>query len=494
MELVTRVNKLNNIAKLCFDFQLKKRVQKLPNREVASWVRTRLASMGPTFIKIGQFVSTRSDVFGEEFTAELKQLQDNVPSIPFQDIKSTLSAFESKFEFINEDPIASASIGQVHLGRLLNGEDVVVKIKRPNIDSQIKEDFGMLLFFIKFLKMFSTDRTLTEFEILFTEYYNLLHEEIDFKREISNMQAFFKMFARSNNYIKVPRVYPELCDNDVITMEYVPTIKIDDIAVLKELKFNRELMAQKLIEAYVTQIIEYGYVHIDPHPGNLGITRGGKLVFYDYGMILNLDNKIKENFNSLLVAIYDKDIDVIADIAMDMGLIVIEDKNVPYFKFFLLSFLDYIEKLDIENFKISYIDKVDQANMPFLISSKFLLLLRGLSILEGICKKLDPGFNYKKTLDPYISEYLVDMTYIENRAIADIDIIKNVPERMRTNKVKIEILEKNYAQLEKSIMRKNNQKHYFVVGLVVSLAVEHELGFGAFSGLLFTTIFYMYLK
>jgi predicted unusual protein kinase regulating ubiquinone biosynthesis (AarF/ABC1/UbiB family) len=491
MSLLIKTNKLSNIVKFSADYYYQKNINKLSNKQIGKWTKNKLSDMGPTFIKIGQFISTRSDVFGEEFTNELKQLQDNVKAISFEKLSSTFDKYKLNFEYIKSEPLASASIGQVHLAKLLTGEDVVIKIKRPNISVDINEDFGLLLALIKFLKFFSDDRKLTEFEILFTEYYNLLNEEIDFNREMNNMKIFQKIFSTYKQYIKVPKVYEEFSNNDIITMEYVPTIKINDVDTLQKLNFNCELISNKLIECYVNQIIEHGYVHIDPHPGNLGITKKGKIVFYDYGMILNLDNKIKENFNSLLIAIYDKDVDMIANIALDMELIVIENKNMPYFKSFLLSFLTYIENLDIEDFKVSYIDKVDQSNMPFLISSKFLLLLRGLSILEGICKKLDPNFNYKKTLDPYISNYLVDVKYLENRAIADFDMIKIMPDKVSQHNIKIDILEKSIIEMEKTITRKNDHRSYFIYTFIFSLLLQFEYDIGIPTYILFVGIFYM---
>lgn len=430
---------LKKTVRFYIGFEHKRLVKKYTPRQLGAWCKEQLVNMGPTFIKIGQFVSTRSDVFGKDITDELKDLQDNVAPLEWYVLKDKIP--QGIFTQIEEKPVASASIGQVHVAKIGDSE-VVLKVKRPNIDEQIRSDFEGLLMFIRGMKVFSNDRRLIEFEILFTEYYNLLLQEIDFKQEAENMERFSTMF-RNTPWIRVPKVYKSYSNESCITMEYVPSFKINDTERLKEMSFSTEKISTKLVECYVDQIIKHGSVHIDPHPGNIGMTEKGQIVFYDYGMVLDLDQLIQKHFDELLVAIYDRDVDVIADLAVKIGLVVVEEKNLPYFKKFLMFFLSYIEKMDINDFKISYIDKIDKSNMPFLISSKFLLLMRGISILEGLCKQLDPNFNYKKPLDNYISEYLINIRYLENRAMADISAIQNMPSKLNEQKIEMEIISMN---------------------------------------------------
>jgi len=246
-------------------------------------------------------------------------------------------------------------------------------------------------------------------------------------------------------------------------MEYVPAVKIDDIVKLDQLSFNREKIAQMLIELFIRQVTEFGMVHIDPHPGNVGITENGKIVFYDFGMILVLDAKIKKNFTLFLTAVYDRNINDICNIAIDMGLVVIETKDIPYFKTFLISFLSYIENADLEEFKISYIGKINVNSTPFLISSKFVLLLRGISILEGVCKKLDPNFNFRKTLDPYINDFIVDVGYFENRAMNDMKRFTNMPDSMQISQIQLEVLENNLKAVENDLQKQKIEKYLLLL-------------------------------
>lgn len=457
-----------NVVKLYVDYQYLRRIKNYTNRDIGRWLKSRLADMGPSFIKIGQFMSTRKDVFGDDITDELKDLQDNVLPIPYNDLSHLLPVH--KFEDIDPSPIASASIGQVHKARLKNGTVVAVKFKRPNISQNINEDFLAILALIKLMKVVSNDRKIKEFEILFNEYYNLLQEEIDFKREAGNIKLFRDMF-KDTSYIKVPYVVDDCSNEEVITMEYVPSTKLTSLPA----KYNHPLIATKLIECYVKQIIDYGSIHIDPHPGNTGMTSDGKIVFYDYGMVLTLDKNIKEKFNSLLLAIYEKDINTICDITMEMGLIVVEKPNIPYFKSFLISFLMYIENLDIDEFKVSYIDKANKEDMPFLVSSKFILLMRGISILEGICKTLDKDFNYKSTLDPLIQEFIVDIRYIENKMMVDLNNIRTVPDQVKLNQIQLEILDKTMRDTNNQVQSQNNKRFYITIGTIFAMFLEYKV-------------------
>lgn len=481
MDLLKSINKT---VRFYSKFEYNRIIKKYTPKELGAWSKNEISRMGPSFIKIGQFVSTRSDVFSKELTDELKDLQDNVDPVPWEIIRQDIPV--EQFDEILIIPLASASIGQVHLAKL-NNIDVVIKIKRPNIEEDIKVDFQGLLTFIKFMKSFSNDRRLIEFEILFTEYYNLLQEEINFIKEANNMEKFKTMFENTP-WIKIPKLYKEYSNNTYITMEYVPGIKINDIEKLSEL-YNLEKISNKLLECYVDQIIKYGLIQIDPHPGNVSLTPDGKIVFYDYGMILDLDPKIQEHFDQLLMAIYDKDIDCISDLAIEMGLIVVDKKNIPYFKKFLIFFISYIEKLDINDFKISYIDDLNKSDMPFLISSKFLLLLRGLSILEGNCKLLDKNFNYKKSLDPYIQKYLIDFKYIENKAILDLSMIKTYPTTIKRQEIEIDILKQNFKQgiLEKDTMYKNKLSILGSLLLVISI-IHQDLVAPMYAAIIITVL------
>lgn len=450
LQIDKRLSKFCSISKVGVELMFQKHVKKAPDAAIGKIARERLTKMGPTFIKIGQFISTRSDIFGNEFTNELKILQDKIEPFEFNPESINLP----DIEYINPKPVATASIGQVYKGKHKNGREVAIKVKRPGIDQTIDTDFQAFLFLLDVLNIVSNKREATEFTILFNEYYRLLKEEIDFKKEVDNMVRFKAMF-KSKSYVKVPTPYVDICTNDIIVMEYVPAYRIDDMPKMTSLRFSKQKIAQKLVELFLDQILDHGVIHIDPHPGNVGISDKGKIVFYDYGMVQKVDIDFKKNLKDILLALYDKNIDYICQLLIDNKIVIIEQEKIPYLKNFVLSLINYVDNLDIDDFKMTFIDRIDTSEMPFVTSSKFLLILRGLSIIEGICKKLDPTFNYREVIEKYIDESVIDFQYLEKKAMMDIDNMRTMPDKVTQNEINIEIVQKSMQRMEGKFQPQN---------------------------------------
>jgi predicted unusual protein kinase regulating ubiquinone biosynthesis (AarF/ABC1/UbiB family) len=472
--------KLGKILKFASQFQYLNVVKKATPEELGIFTRDNLAFLGSTFIKIGQLLSTRSDVFDKRFTSQLTTLQDNVPPFDISIYRDDLTKLLNDFD---EQPIASASIGQVHKGVLKTGEIVAIKLKRPDIEKDIQTDFQMLLGLIAVLRKFGDRRELYELETIFKQYEVLLNEEIDFKREITNMQKFKTMFSSNQDtkWISVPTSYSSSSSNDIIVMEYLPAIKINDLEKIDSMNFDRKIIAEKLVESFIKQIVEYGKVHIDPHPGNVGITSKGKIVFYDYGMICDISPTLMNKFQELLVAVSEKDSDLIAKVMVEADIVSLEPENMIYLKSFVLSFLNYIEKVDVSYFKENFIDKISNNDLPFIINSNFLLILRGLTILEGVCKTLDPEFNYKKVIDPYINRsFPIDILYFEKRALKDIESIQklNINQVLSDNQkndIDKELLEKRLRDISNQ-REQDKSKLYMTNMVIVSILLSVGLG------------------
>lgn len=461
-----KISRLKSISSLGFNIIYLTKVRKASKAEIGKYTREQFTLMGPTFIKIGQFMSTRSDIFGSDFTEELKILQDK--NEPFDyNVKSLPVSVEEK-------PIATASIGQVYVGKV-SDNNIVVKVKRPNIDENIKIDFEVFIACLSIASLIANHRETMEFNILINEYYKILQEEVDFEKELKNLRHF-KVIFKDKKYVKVPLTYNELSNANYITMEYVPSIRIDDLAEIERLGFDRKKIANKLVELFLDQIILYGIIHIDPHPGNVGITKKGKIVFYDYGMVQSLDIDFKKDLKTILYAVSDRNIDYITDLLIKSGIIIIEADKVPYLKNFVMSFLKYLDNLDIADFKKNYIDKVDRTEMPFVISSKFLLILRAFSILEGVCKTLDRDFSYKDIIEKYIDDNIIDVNYLERRAMLDIDNMRTIPDKITKNEIQMEIMEKS---MQKSIVNKKqtNLKLGITVMILLLFDITDVVGF-----------------
>jgi predicted unusual protein kinase regulating ubiquinone biosynthesis (AarF/ABC1/UbiB family) len=470
---LNQINKASRISKLAIDIGVSKNFTKKDNVYIGKLVYNSLKDLGPTFIKIGQFLSTRSDIFGADFTDQLKGLQDNVAPMSKEDIAPLIERISSNFEYINDVPIAAASIGQVHIGKMTDGTPTAIKFKRRYISETINADFTMLLSIINFLKIFISHRQITEIEISLKEYYNLLLEEIDFYNEVSNMKSFKSQF-KSTKWIKVPMPYEGLCDNDIIVMEYVPAAKINDLIEIEKMNFDPSKISEKLLECFFIQIVQNGFVHIDPHPGNVGIDESGKIVFYDYGMFVKLDESLKDNIKDLFLALYDRDVEEVCKILVDLQIIIVEPDKLPSFKKFIASLLSYIDNLDIDNFKLGYLDKIDQSEMQFLISSKFILLLRGITILEGICKNLNPTFSYRETLDPFISDFIIDVDYFERRGKRDISRYRNAPDKIEKSEISIGMVETDIEVLKKKMMTVDLRSKYIYTAIILSIVLQTE--------------------
>ena len=474
----SQTNKAVKVSKLALDVIRTKVIYRNQSKDfvdqkVGKLTYDTIKTLGPTFVKIGQFISTRSDIFGAAFTSELKELQDNVTAMSYDEVKPTLELLSPHFIELHDKPLAAASIGQVHYGVLNDNTKVAVKLKRVGIDETIDLDFKMLLALINFMKCFVINRQITEIEISLKEYYNLLLEEIDFKNEVSNM----KMFAdktKNISYIKVPTPVDSLCTNDIIVMEYVPSVKADDVKAIQSLNFNTRKISEKLLESFFTQIVEYGFVHIDPHPGNVGITAQGQIVYYDYGMFVALDGVMKVSLKNLFLAMYDRDIEEVCDILIKLNIITVDPSKVPSFRKFIASFLTYLDSLDIDNFKISYLDRIDQSEMQFLITSKMILLLRGITILEGVCKNLNPGFNYREILDPFISDFIIDIDYIERRGSKDISRFRQAPDKLISSEISLNLVETDVINLKSKLINNAKTMRYTMIAVLSVLLLQTD--------------------
>ena len=484
INLEYKINRSLAITKLGVNVLYMKNIAKAPIKEIGQVTRKGLSELGPTFIKIGQFVSTRSDIFGKEFTDQLLELQDKIT--PF-DIDPGVVSNEVQ---LIQPPIATASIGQVYKGTIKkSGQTVAIKVKRPQIERDFKMDFEVFLSLLHIITVIGNQREVGEFNILFNEYYKLLQEEIDFGREVKNMERFHVLF-QNKKFVRIPRPVKQYCNNEVIVMEYIPAIRIDDLNVMKQLGFNTRKIAQKLVDLFFDQILNYGIIHIDPHPGNVGITTEGKIVFYDYGMVQTINIDLKNNLKDILMALYDKNVDYICKLLIDNEIIICADDQLPYLKNFVLSFLGYLNNMSINDFKTSYIDNVDKTAMPFVISSKFLLILRGMSILEGVCKTLDPDFSYTGVIERYIDTSMVDIAYMEKRALMDIDNMRVMPDNVAANKIKLEILQKNIQSIDTRMNIKISRSLAALSGFVFIDVVDHTSPFKWIA--LFSTFLLLY--
>ncbi|CBI28458.3 unnamed protein product, partial [Vitis vinifera] len=388
--------------------------QKNRSRKTASWLRERVLQLGPTFIKFGQLSSTRSDLFPREFVDELAKLQDRVPAFSSKKardlIESELGAsIEILFKEFEDQPIAAASLGQVHRAVLHNGEKVVVKVQRPGLKKLFDIDLRNLKLIAEYFQRSETFSGATRDWIgIYEECATLLYQEIDYMNEGKNADRFRRDF-RNVKWVRVPLVFWDYTATKVLTLEYVPGIKINRRDMLDAQGFNRSRISSHAIEAYLIQILKMGFFHADPHPGNLAIDVDETIIYYDFGMMGEIKSFTQERLLELFYAIYEKDAKKVMQSLTDLealqptGDLSSVRRSVQFFLDNLLSQTpdqpQTLAAIGEDLFAIA-------TDQPIRFPSTITFVLKAFSTLEGIGYSLDPDFSFVKIAAPYAQELL----------------------------------------------------------------------------------------
>ena len=372
-------------------------------------LRKAFEELGPTFIKIGQILSTRQELIPEEYIIELSKLQDNVKSDKFEDIAKVFydefnKNIEEEFLYINTVPIASASIAQVYRGILKNGQDVVIKIQRPNIKEIMSLDFDILLNLSeRFFKVFK-ENVINPKEILL-EIRSSMEKELNFIYEANNLKKFREL-NEDILCVYEPFVVDEYTSERVITQENIEGFKINDKVILNKLGYDKDDIAKKLTLLYFKQVLKDGFFHGDPHPGNL-LIYNKKICFIDFGIVGVLSKERQEELNNAIVAIANEDIDKLTDFVMNIGIKTGKIDREQLYKDIDYMFKNYYTT-SLKNIKISLlfqeIFEVAKRN-NLKLSSDFTMLVRTMIMVEGLVAELSPELNIINLVIPYVKEH-----------------------------------------------------------------------------------------
>ena len=432
--------------------------------ELGKWTKGELLELGPTFVKLGQIASTRGDLYPPEFTRELESLQDNVPAFDYNLVKDKLDM--DIFKSFEETPFKSASIGQVHRAVLKNGKHVVVKLKRPGIYDTMKSDTNTVRKILKFFQSIGID-TGNSSDFVLNDSIEYLLGEADYKQEVENA-IMFRKALRDVDWIKIPRVYKKYCTDEMIVMEYVPTEKITEI---QNKKVNKKKVCEALVNSYVIQTMDVGLFHADPHPGNLGVSKNGKLVFYDFGLLIKLSEELQKGFKDLFICIINRDTKGIVNILIGLGVIVPTSSDVADIELFFENILGYLETLD--GGAILNDDLATELAMekPFVVPTSFVYLAKSFSLIEGICLQLDPDFDYFTYLEPMLQQQ-----FLESIDIGEILMTTTtIPSTIGKINASVVGLEKSRAAMKRSIS-KTRQDIQVVQYSVVCALLAQQLG------------------
>ena len=301
---------------------------------LAKWLRLGLLRLGPTFIKVGQQFSTRVDVLSPQFIRELEKLQDRVPPFPTEIAREILTEelgkpIEDVFDDFDDVALAAASLGQVHLAKLKStGEQVIVKVQRPGLKEIFDIDLKNLRVIAKWLQSVDpkNDGAKRDWVAIFDETARVLYDEVDYTNEAQNATDFAKQFE-TQDWIKVPKIFWDYTSRRAMCMEYVPATKINDLEAIKAMNIDPDRMARLAVEAYLQQVLRFGFFHADPHPGNVAVDNKdpegkGRLVVYDYGMMGRIPDETRAGLLDLFYATYEGSSKSATKALIKMGVLV----------------------------------------------------------------------------------------------------------------------------------------------------------------------------
>jgi Predicted unusual protein kinase len=387
--------------------------KELSQEKQAVWLKENLIKLGPTFIKIGQSLGTRADLLPLPFVKSLGELQDQVPPFPneiaFARIEMELGRkINEVYAEFDVEPVAAASLGQVYRARLYTGEEVAVKVQRPNLQGIIKGDIEILRKIAGFAERFPSLNENADWAGMLREFDETIHEEMDYAAEGRNAERFREHFKDWTN-IHVPKIYWHATTSKVITMEFIRGTKVVQLDELRSRGIAPEKVNRLLIRTYLKQLLEDGFFHADPHPGNLLVMDDGRLAFFDFGMVGRITPKLQAKMIDAFFHVVAKDPAGIAQDLIDLDFLkpganpeVVRPVVEKMFQFHLNL------KLKEVNFKELTYDLADvMYDYPFRLPSNFTYIMRALMTLEGIGIVTDPEFNFFETAKPYAKEFML---------------------------------------------------------------------------------------
>lgn len=387
--------------------------KELNHEKQSVWLKENLIELGPTFIKIGQSLGTRADLLPLPFVKALGELQDNVPPFPneiaFARIEKELGRkINEVYQEFDVTPVAAASLGQVYRAKLFTGEEVAVKVQRPNLDATIKGDIEILRKITKFAERFPSLNENADWAGMLREFDETIHEEMDYSSEGRNAERFSESFKEWTN-VHVPKIYWHATTSKVMTMEFIHGTKVTSLDELRARNVSPEKVNRLLIRTYLKQLLEDGFFHADPHPGNLLVMPDGRLAFFDFGMVGRITPQLQAKMIDAFFHVVAKDAEEIAQDLIDLGFLKpgadetkVKEVVVKMFKLHL-----DLKLKDIKFKELTY-DLADvMYDYPFRLPSNFTYIMRALMTLEGIGIITDPEFNFFETAKPYAKEFML---------------------------------------------------------------------------------------
>jgi ubiquinone biosynthesis protein len=386
-------------------------------RQLSIGERLRLAleELGPTFIKLGQIMSTRPDLLPENIINELEKLHDDAPTFSFQEVKSSIEyelgeKLEDIFTHFNKNPLGAASIAQVHLGKLKTGEQVVVKIQRPRIEKKIEEDIMILKDLAWFIDNHTKYGKLYEFSTMIGEFQNILRNELDFIVEGENAEIFKENLSKDKKII-IPTVHWDYTTRRILTLEHINGIGLNDFQSLKEANVDFKFIARKISKSIFEQILRDGIYHGDPHPGNIMILPNNNIAFLDFGMIGKLREERKKQFLKILLGITFRNSKLIVEAITGLN-IINKRSDIKKLQYEIDNLRDKYIELPLNDIKLGeFFNEIFNLAFKYnlTIPNEFTMLVKTLGTMEGVVEKLDPELNILEVAEPMAKKLMLNI-------------------------------------------------------------------------------------
>jgi len=464
-----------------------KRYPPLEADRISMPIRVRMVfeELGPTFIKLGQLLSIRTDLIPEEFAAEFRKLQDRVPPVPFPEIRAQIESelkapLESFFSYIDPIPYGAASIAQVHEATLLDGRQVVVKVQRPKIEEIIDTDINILFHLAALLDRYVPESKVYSPSDIVDEFSKSIKRELDFTIEAGNTQRFYDNFAK-DRHVVIPKVFWELTTKKVLVLERLRGLRIDQIEAMKERGWDTAKIALLGCKIFLRQILEHGFFHADPHPGNLLVMAEDVLAMIDFGIVGRLDRELKESCSVIFFSLLNKDYDRLVQEYIKIGF-TSPETNIRHFRQDFIEFLEtYLDRpLKLLNIGEIITHTVEISLRHRIRTPKDLILLgKTLLFIESIGTKLDPNISLLAISRPY-ARRLLSRRFHPHRLLSEAranlldlsDLIRPLPRQLRTliqklidGQLEIEFVHLGLENLINEIDRSSNR---IAFGLIIS--------------------------
>ncbi|RJE46687.1 2-octaprenylphenol hydroxylase [Dehalobacter sp. MCB1] len=454
-----------------------------------------LEELGPAFVKLGQILSIRRDILPADITEELKKLQDSVQPFPFSRVKALIEAefddnLENIYKEFDEQPVASASISQVHRARLVSGKQVAVKVQRPDIEDIIHLDLDILKNLAHFVDHRTKYGELYDFSGMVAEFEKTIQNELDFTKEGENADTFLRNFSQDEG-VAVPKIRWIYTTKRVLTMEYVEGIKISDSDALDQAGIDRGELAERLAASICNQVLRDGFFHADPHPGNIQVLTDGTIIFLDLGMVGRLSGTRKEMISHFFIGVASKDTGLVVSSILDMDAMP-DRRNVKNFERGIGAIIEKYLTMPMSGIKIDeLLQEVFQTAFSnhVKIPREFALLAKTLGTLQGLLEKLAPDLNSFVVAEP-IAKKLIYQSFSADKVKSQIkknllnygNLLTEFPVAMRNLLRKAEDEDftvpfemKEMDDLKKRLERIFNRISFSVILLAVSIIIAGVL-------------------